>query len=659
MKVAVRFTVLLWLILGAGCRNDGPITGDATATEPYYLNTNLGVAYVGKEACKDCHLPQYDTYMQTAMGQSFRAATLSNSHANFENPDPIYDPHNDLYYQPFHRGEELFVMEYRLDGRDTVHKRIEQIDYIVGSGHHTNSHMMDVNGYVYQVPVTYYTQDGRWDLAPGFSEKNTRFNRAIALECMTCHNARPGFVMHSENKFTRIPLGIDCEQCHGPGALHVEWMNTGRLVDTTKAIDYSIVNPRRLPPEQQYMICQRCHMQGAAILKENKSFLDFRPGNDLTEVLNVFWPRSADSVQHFIMASHPDRLEMSACFTETWKEGSKFNPLTCVTCHNPHEDPALHDPNASCNTCHTPEHDTFCTESEQVRGRNNNDCVQCHMPQSGSIDIPHVRITDHYIRIPDSGESVRKESGALLTAAEIADQQEFFGLRSLIDPDPTNKDVADGYLTFYEQFISHPRYLDSADVFMNRARTEVPVNRLTSSLIRLWFLKGDHGAIVNFASDLEIENLHDTWTLYRIGEAYYKTGNIDESIRYYSRAVNLAPDHLRFLDKLGQAYVSDRQLDTAISLFDRVIQANPAFGTAYNNRGFARVMQGQFDLAEKDFLMALSIDPDAVLALANIASLYLNTGRASEGIPYAIRLTEIDPQNQQYQRLLQVLTESS
>jgi len=299
--------VLFVLLLGAcGKRDSGPAE-EAGDLSPY-LNTRPGVEYVGKEACRDCHIPQYDTYMQTAMGQSFRTATYANSHADWNNPAPIYDPLENLYYQPFRRDSLLFVMEYRLSGRDTVHKRIEQIDYIVGSGHHTNSHIMDVNGYLYQVPVTYYTQDGKWDLAPGFQEGNSRFNRVIALECMTCHNARPGFVENSENRFSHVPHGIDCEQCHGPGALHVEWMNTGRLVDTTKAIDYSIVNPRRLDPEVQYSICQRCHMQGAAVLRDGKSFLDFRPGTALSETLDVFWPRFADSVQHFIMSSHPDRL---------------------------------------------------------------------------------------------------------------------------------------------------------------------------------------------------------------------------------------------------------------------------------------------------------------------------------------------------------------
>lgn len=654
--------VLFVLLLGAcGKRDSGPAE-EAGDLSPY-LNTRPGVEYVGKEACRDCHIPQYDTYMQTAMGQSFRTATYANSHADWNNPAPIYDPLENLYYQPFRRDSLLFVMEYRLSGRDTVHKRIEQIDYIVGSGHHTNSHIMDVNGYLYQVPVTYYTQDGKWDLAPGFQEGNSRFNRVIALECMTCHNARPGFVENSENRFSHVPHGIDCEQCHGPGALHVEWMNTGRLVDTTKAIDYSIVNPRRLDPDVQYSICQRCHMQGAAVLRDGKSFLDFRPGTDLSETLDVFWPRFADSVQHFIMASHPDRLEMSECFRTSWAEESPYNPLTCVTCHNPHVDADTVNWNATCNSCHTPQRDNLCTEDLTVRLANGDNCVACHMPLTPSIDIPHIRITDHYIRVrqPGDTETIARdpETGLRLSPADVAATQEFFGLRSLVDKDPTIRELGDGYLTFYEQFISQPRFLDSAAVYLRRAMAENTMKELTPSLVRLWFLQGDSRSVIERASTLDLQSITDPWLLYRIGESYFKEGNFEASLRYYTRAVSLAPFHLRFLSKLGQAYAANDELTAAISIYDRIIEANPNFSVAYNNRGFARVLLNDLESAEQDFLKALSHDPDEVQPMANLASLYLNTGRPHLARPLAARLIELEPANPNFRRLLQLVIDAA
>lgn len=69
-------------------------------------------------------------------------------------------------------------MEFRLAKGDTIHKRIESVAYIIGSGQHTNSHLININGYIYQAPITFYTQknNGTWlrewkvDSAPVFRE---------------------------------------------------------------------------------------------------------------------------------------------------------------------------------------------------------------------------------------------------------------------------------------------------------------------------------------------------------------------------------------------------------------------------------------------------------------------------------------------------------
>ena len=100
-------------------------------------------------------------------------------------------------------------------------------------------------------------------------------------------SARLRQVPGSMNRFSKMPTGIQCERCHGPGKLHVEEKLAGIVVDTAKRADYSIVNPRRLPRDLQMDLCQRCHLQGVAVLNEGKTFFDFKPGMRLSEVLNV------------------------------------------------------------------------------------------------------------------------------------------------------------------------------------------------------------------------------------------------------------------------------------------------------------------------------------------------------------------------------------
>ena len=44
----------------------------------------------------------------------------------------VYDKFSDLSYHPFWSGDTMKIMEFRLDGKDTTHKRIETVNYIIG-----------------------------------------------------------------------------------------------------------------------------------------------------------------------------------------------------------------------------------------------------------------------------------------------------------------------------------------------------------------------------------------------------------------------------------------------------------------------------------------------------------------------------------------------
>lgn len=632
----------------AGCR-ERP-AAEAVPADGVYLNHAADVSYVGREACRTCHADKYETYVRSQMGRSFRPATLDNSDAVFEGVEPVYDAVNDLYYEPFHRGQDLFVKEYRLDGRDTVYLRAERIDYIVGSGHHTNSHMMNVNGYLYQVPLTYYVQDGKWDLPPGFDGRKIRFDRPILQACMTCHNAMPEFIPGSENRFAEVPHGIDCERCHGPGSAHIDAIMSGRIVNTQTDIDYTIVNPRKLPVDRQLDVCARCHMQGPTVYRPGKTAADFRPGMRLADVFNVLWPRFTDSTSAFIMASHPDRLGMSACFQASHTEGSATAPMTCLTCHDPHLPIEALGPDHyrnACLTCHAADPATAqapaCTEEAPVRARVGDDCASCHMPTSGTTDIPHVRITDHYIRVPGPPTPV--------------EPRQLVRIASLIDPKPSYRDRADGYLTYYEEFSNIPVMLDSAAAMLELARREMPEAELLPSLIRLWFWQQRYARIVEKAGALDPNTVKDGWTWYRVGESFYQMGRYRDALRYLSRAVEHEPQNLRFLNRLATVYSADGQIDAALARFDALLQANPKFEEGYNNRGFTRVAQGDLQGAEADFRAALALNPNIEQALANLTSLLYNTNRKDEARHYMQRLLRLRPDHPPYQQLARLLSE--
>jgi tetratricopeptide (TPR) repeat protein len=595
--------------------------------------------YVGMQTCRTCHESVYQTFIQTGMGQSFGLATKEKSAADFSPAHAlVYDSALDYFYKPYWNNDTFYIMEFRLEGKDTVHKRVQKVNYIVGSGQHTNSHIFNINGYLFQAPITFYTQKHRWDLAPGFEKgASTRFQRLIELECMSCHNGYPEFVPNSENKYTAIKTGIDCERCHGPGSLHVLDRQTNRPVDTSKGPDYTIVNPRRLSTEMQNNVCQRCHLQGIAVLNDGKTFFDFRPGMKLSEVMNVFMPEYEGAQDKMIMASHVERMKKSQCYIQSGK-------MSCITCHNPHISvkftPRAQYLNA-CQSCHgnvSGQHQ--CTESMQVRAAKNNDCVTCHMPHNGSIDIPHVAVTDHFIRKRPVADTMAKK----ITA--------FLGLKCFNNETPDAITRARGYMEFYERYAPNRPLLDSAIFYLDKESNVEATKKQNRDYIRVYYLLNNFQKSVSYASQLKPAAMNDAWTAYRVGEAYFQLNQADSALPWYSRATEIWKYSLDFQNKYGICLLALNRLPEALNVFYFVINENPGHVSANTNLGYIYMQQGQNTMAYDYMMKAEALDPDYEQNLINLAVWCHSNQQPVRAKKYLEHLLKKHPDNERARAML-------
>lgn len=583
--------------------------------------------------CLQCHSTIHSTFSKTGMGQSFGQATKTKSVAELERDVVVTDTSMGFRYSAFWKDDSLIIRETSTNSWNQAYHQDRKISYIIGSGQHTNSHLILSNGYLYQAAMTYYSQSKTWDLPPGFENgNNTRFGRIIGVECMSCHNGIPSFVQGSENKYNQIPLGIDCERCHGPGEIHVREKQKGILVDTSKYVDFSIVNPAKLPIDRQFDVCQRCHLQGNTILKGNQSFLDFKPGMKLSSVMEVYLPRYSDSDESFIMASHADRLKQSKCFIEMAKSSENEislrpykNALTCVTCHNPHVSVKESDPaffTNKCKSCHQEEKQAICSESLVKREEKSNNCVTCHMSVSGSSDIPHVRIHDHYIRKPIDPKS--KAPG----------RKQFLNLECVNCDSVSEFYLAKAYLQQFEKF-------DPQNVALLSRASEIlgnlggdKVDSLFSSYIQLYYLskkfspiadmvnRRGHSALIYF--DLIAKNLSnsDAWTSYRIGEAFLNLGKTKEALAYYYVAHRLAPYYFEFTNKYGASLIDNHQLDYAFQIFSALTKENPEYESAWSNMAYLQILRGNYDLAEDAARRSIELNPNYIQARMNLAQVF-------------------------------------
>ncbi|MES2132233.1 MAG: tetratricopeptide repeat protein [Bacteroidota bacterium] len=659
----------------AGCVDDKP---HAVAEKPVsdslvYLNHADSAHYVGINTCKLCHQSIYNSFIKTGMGKSFDLATKQKSSGDYHT-SVVHDKIGDFYYKAFWQNDSLRFLEYRLKGKDTIYKRLETVNYIIGSGQHTNSHIQSVNGYLNQMPMTFYTQKKTWDLPPGFEDgHNSRFMRKIGLECMSCHNSYPDFVLGSENKYNAVEKGIGCERCHGPGSIHVNQRQTGSRIDTSKYIDYSIVNPAKLSIDRQFDICQRCHLQGNTILKDGKSFYDFKPGMVLSNYMTVFLPKYKNADDEFIMASHADRLKQSKCFMKSMekaKDSKSLKPykeaMTCITCHNPHVSVKETNKNVfndACLKCHGEQRtrdvrheigdslnsnsQIFCSKKGVTKIAN---CVGCHMPNSGSIDIPHVTVHDHYIRKP-------------LNSNEKQGIKEFIGLYAINEKNPAPIIKAKAYLNQYEKFEHNAVYLDSAAFYL-KDKTDNDLKINMEPLVQLYFTKNDFAKIVSYINRLSDTYVLNTklvttsysndnaWTSYRIADALYKTGNVPRAIGYFKKAVTLAPFVLDFKNKYASALASNNQLQEAVQQYDEILKEHPKHVSALTNLAYVKSAQGNVKEAKLLYAKALKLDPDYEPLLLNLAGLYAYEKDFSQSKIYLNRILALNPNNQQAKQAL-------
>ncbi len=628
-----------------------------------YASLNDSTQYVGMSQCRLCHESIYNTYLETGMGKSFDIASKKKSAARFDEHALVYDKYKDFYYHPYWEGDSLKFMEFRLEGKDTVHKRIQTINYIVGSGQHTNSHIFNVNNFLNQAPLTFYTQKGHWDLPPGFENgNNSRFNRLIGLECMTCHNAYPKFELGSENKFTEIKNGIDCERCHGPGSEHVKQKSAGIVVDTAKEIDYSIVNPSKLPINLQLDVCQRCHIQGNAVLNEGKSFFDFKPGMHLSEVMNVFMPVYKGSEEEHIMASHAERMKLSKCFIETMRRVEKQstanqlalkpykNALTCVTCHDPHVSRLVTDKkvfNSKCNNCHQAGKDHLCSEKESVQAKADFNCVQCHMPENGTTDIPHVNVHDHHIAVHKSFNEINKI-------------KTFIGINCINNPNPSSQTKAKAYIAYFEKFGFDISVLDSALRYLDQK----DLSKNYKSLVQVYYLKQDYNRVIKIAREVNaLSQLNkktydndDAWTSYRIAESYNNVGDNNNALNYFQIAYRLTPDYNEFANKYATALLMQNKNGEAKIVLEKLVNDHPNYVQGLSNLGFYYLSnEGNALRAEALYDRAIALDPDYEQVLLNKAGLLMATNRKAEAIVLLKRIVKRNPENEKAKMILKQL----
>ena len=354
----------------------------------------------GSQACAACHREISRRYASTGMAQSsgrIGEGTFKESfaHATFA------DARTGAVYRvaPADGGFRLGF------SREETGVRGERVlSWFAGSGRVGRSYFFSLDGFLFQSPVSYYTQTAEWDVSPGFQRfARIYLTRDVEPGCLQCHASRLQPVAGTRNGYRNPPFlegGVACERCHGPGKQHIASVRAGKGIGT-------IVNPAKLAGARRESVCAQCHLTGAARIARRRAKSDtFRPSELLGDYSAFFvW---ADSGAAMKVTSHFERLAQSRC------KRASGDKMWCGSCHDVHgsvtQDAQSY--RARCERCHAV---SACKAPRENRAKLNDDCVSCHMPKSPVRDAEHSVYTDHSIpRIAGAPRRPTPEAGGEL-----------------------------------------------------------------------------------------------------------------------------------------------------------------------------------------------------------------------------------------------------
>jgi Tfp pilus assembly protein PilF len=596
-------------------RAAGPEDADPRLTfSTPYRNVRPEVQYVGDQACAGCHAEQARSYRDHPMGRALAPVAAATPIERYElgalNPFEA----SGLRYDVWREGGRVFHRERSGDPTGPVLTETEaEVRFAVGSGARARSYLIDHGGYLFQSPLTWYPHGGRWDLSPGYERQNQHFGRPVAPGCLFCHSNHAEHVPDTVNRY-RQPIfrghAIGCERCHGPGELHVKRRGDG---DMAPGPDDTIVNPARLDHALREDVCHQCHLQGEERVPcRGRSEFDYRPGLPL----RLFMMDFIDGREHGSDAKFVNSVEQLTA-SRCYRASREPNKLGCISCHDPHRQPAPQDRVAHyrerCLRCHA---EQSCTLPPAARREKEDSCIACHMPRTGS-EVTHTSITDH--RIP------RHAGGPVPAAAAV---------RPVPGPDD---------LTLFPRGCVDPR-------------DEEASRNLGVALIAMLSRKPPDDVARQFAAKAlplltaaVSRDGHDWGARQAAADALWWLGRQEEALAAYVTILAAKPESERALQGAGTVALEMNRPEAARRYLERAVRVNPWRWHYHHQLALASFRLGEWERGTRECRESLRLGPTNAWSRSLLVQCYLALGRDGEAraeFETLLRLTPADRREQ-------------
>jgi len=574
--------------------------------------------YVDGAVCASCHRDIAETYSKTGMGRSFSASSAANVVEDYTHANTVLHQPSGLSYTMVERNGEFFERRSQpgLDGKET-NVMEERIDYIIGSGNHSRTYLHRApDGQLIELPVSWYSEKhGYWAMSPGYDWKGQQdFSRAITPECMFCHNGYPeGDAALERSIFPeKLPQGIDCQRCHGPGRAHVEAARSGHAAP--ELVRSAIVNPGRLDRDRQLEVCMQCHLETSHHEPNEQRAFDravfsYRPGQPMEDFKLYFEPAGNENNDTFEIAHAAYRLRKSACF--------RNSRMTCLTCHDPHDIPRGQEAVAHyievCAGCHRNVVHTVALPSTST-------CLTCHMPKRRTEDAVHVVMTDHFIRrTQPQRDLLAPIAEAHTPAGSLTKVALYYPAKAPATP---QAEISIAEAQINDSGISRLQAL------LERYQPDAPEPYMV--LAEAYDLEGNNEEVVRWSRKALSKRDNFRPAVVKLVPALFALHQDAQATATLEEAVQRYPNDDLLLSDLGNAYLRQGQIAQASSALERAVRVNPDRPESHTLLGVIAVKQVDRATGEREFREALRCQPDFTEARDNLGSLLVEQNNYTE-----------------------------
>ncbi len=591
------------------------------------------IAFAGSEVCARCHKAEAAAWRGSQHARSMQEATGKTVLGDFNNAKAQHFSSSARFFQ---KGGRFLAATEGKDGRQAEFA----IKYTFGVAPLQQYLAEFPDGRLQALPYAWDTrpkQEGgqRWfhlyqdeNIPPSDPLHWTGPLQNWNYMCAECHSTavRKNYDAAKDSFHTTFSeVSVGCEACHGPGAKHIRWVQSGRAVEVTHSGFQAA--PARA---SQLEACGRCHSRRGEFSE------DWLPGQPLENT-------------HLPVFLTPDLFEDDGQMKDEVFNSSSFQQskmfakgVICGDCHDPHSGRLKAAGSEVCSQCHAPQKFAAQSHTGHSAGPNSPDCIACHMPartymvtdkrHDHSFRIPRPDLTAK-LGVPNTCSGCHADHDALWAAAAI---ERLHG--------PERK----GFQTYAEAF--HAARLDlpeSRDLLVRVAQdTTAPAIARATALLQLrerpsaavdtQVQRGllAPAPLVRIAAlrTLEPLPLEVRWARAKASLSDpVRAVRIEVASLLADMPKDQSEPEISALKEAWAEYIAAKQFNA-----DRAEERTNLAGF-YARRGNAR-------LAEQEYLAAIKLTPNQIPPRVNLSDLYRATGREAEAENLLRRTVAEQPQ---------------